>query len=122
MFLKDMENVFRVENYAQGIELLANGTCDVSVGYLGIFDDYSEIWSLLDGTERDIKEDLRVIYVSDRIYSSAVLISDEIQERKDVRDLIKSYLLENNYSESNFEDYRIIKERIQTILGGKSYE
>lgn len=122
MFLKDMENVYRVENYAQGIELLANGTCDVSVGYLGIFDDYSETWSLLEGTERDIREDLRVIYVSDKIYSSAVLISDEIQERKDVRDLIKSYLLENNYSESYFEDYRIIKERIQTILGGRSYE
>lgn len=122
MYLKDMENVSRVENYAQGIELLANGTCDVSVGYLGVFDDYSEDWLTLEGASRDITEDLRVIYVSEKIYSSAVLVSDEIQSRNDLKGFIVSYLLENNYSESHFEDYRIIKERIQTILGGRSNE
>lgn len=122
LYLKDMDNVLRIKDYAQGIEYLANGTCDVSVGYLGILEDYADLWLELEGTSRDIKEDLRVIYVSDKIYSSAVLISEEIQSRKDLKELIIAHLLENNYSESNFENYQILKERIETILGGKSYE
>lgn len=116
--LKDMGNVTRIEDYAQGIEKLANGECEVSVGYLGILEDYGDIWSELSGSARTIEEDLRVIYVSDHIYANAVSVSKAIQQRKDLRECILDYLKENNYSESSYANYVVIKERIQNVLGG----
>lgn len=116
--LKDMGNVTRIEDYAQGIEKLANGECEVSVGYLGILGDYADIWNELSGSERTIEEDLRVIYVSDYIYANAVSISKAVQQRKDLRECILDYLKENNYSESSYANYAVIKERIQNVLGG----
>lgn len=118
MYLKDMGNVTKLENYSQGFEMLASGECEVSVGYLGSLEDYHEVWSEWSGSTRKIEQDLRVIYVSDKIYSNAVLVSKEIQKRKDLRQSIIDFLLMNNYSESTYDNYKVMKERIQSTLGG----
>lgn len=118
LYLKDLENVTKLETYAQGIEMLANGSCDVSVGYLGVLEDYRDIWGELSGSPRSIEADLRIIYVSDKIYSSSVAISKEVQYQKKLRKAILDFLLEHNYSESTYTNYPIIKTHIQEALGG----
>lgn len=117
MSFMNMSNVSLIDSYGTSIESLANGSCDVSVGYMGILEDYSEIWGFLEEEAGDIQEDLRVVYVSDKIYSSAVVVSPSLAKNKRVKYDILRYLKSKNYSSSKSSDYVVMREQIMNVLG-----
>ncbi|MBQ9987219.1 MAG: PhnD/SsuA/transferrin family substrate-binding protein [Erysipelotrichales bacterium] len=116
MSFANMSNVSVIDSYDVSIESLANGTCDVSVGYMGILEDYSEIWGLLTEEASDIYEDLRIVYVSDKIYSSSVVVSSSLEHNRVTYDILR-YLYSKDYSNSKSSDYTIMREQIWKVLG-----
>ena len=96
---------------------LADGTCDIGVGYTNIREEYEDMWEYYYGSKASIYDELSIIYVSERIYDDAIIISKKINDtfKKQFLEL----LYENNYSDSRNENYDYLKESINKYLGGK---
>lgn len=122
LVLKDMPNVRQVANYASGMEMLASGECDVAAGYRGMMEEYASIWEDYEGSTFSIYEDLEVIYESEPIYGSAVVVSPTILKQDRLKKEILALLKKINYSESTDQYYQVLSERIEATLGGKGNE
>lgn len=111
-------NSIQIASYSEGIEYLANGTCEIAVGYTDILNDYQEMWEILEGSEGDINEELRIIYTSPKIFEDAVIISSELHDR--LQGYLLNVLKENNYSESNNSDFVFLRNTIMKYIGGRN--
>ncbi len=112
----DLKSV-RIDNYGEGIENLAKGVCDVSVGYTNIKSEYADVWELLEGSEGSIDEELMIIYTSDKLYENGVLIRDVVSD--DVRESLVGLLSINKYDQASLEDFTYLRDIIRNYLGGK---
>ena len=106
-----------VNGFEDSLIKLADGTCDIGVGYTNIREEYEDMWEYYYGSKASIYDELSIIYVSERIYDDAVIISKKINDtfKKQFLEL----LYENNYSDSRNENYDYLKESINKYLGGK---
>ena len=106
----------KVNDFEDSLINLASSTCDVGVGYTNIREEYDDMWEFYNGSLASIYDELSIIYVSDKLYDDAVIVSDKVDIK--LRKQLLEFLYNNGYSESNNEDYEYLRNIINKYLGG----
>ena len=110
-------NSIKVENFEESLIYLAANKCDVGIGYTNIREEYEDMWEYYSGSKGSIYDELSIIYVSEKLYDDAVIISNKIDDTFKKRFL--ELLYKNKYSDSSNENYDYLKNIIKKYLGGE---